>query len=241
MPEPKAKDAPVEEKKDTKPVETPTEDKKEVKAGDVLDTKKEKSEDPKMVPEAVLIEIKKENKELAKELKDLKKQIEEGASKKEVSADLKDLAKKHNVDADFLEDFANNVRKQAKEASEEELRPIKEKEISEKREKTFNEFFDKTLEEMPEYSKLVNKDVIRTLAFDPKNANKTFAQIFESAYGHLVTGKKTLETTKPRGGQDGAKVDIERARKDEKYLAEVLADPELKKEYNASIHLRIGM
>lgn len=243
---PEAKIVPAEESKDTKTVETKTESKEtneDVKVGDVLKTTKEEpKKETKMVPESVLIEYKKESKEVRKELDALKKSIESGATKKEVSTDIKDLAEKHGVDAEFLNDFAHAVRKEANEDTEEKIssikKPIEEKENAEKREKSFNEHYEKTLEELPEFKKLVNKDVIKALAFDPKNANKTFAQIFQDSYGHLVTGKKTLEPTKARGGAKDTEIDFKRASSDTEYFKEIMADPQLKKKYNEDIATR---
>lgn len=241
-----AKDAPnsEESKKEEKGGEQPKpeskeEGKKDAKAGDILGGKKKESEEVKMVPEAVLIEMKKENKQMAKDMADLKTLIEKGASKKEVTSDLKALAEKHNVDPDFLSEFADAVRKEATEAAKAELKPIEEENNASKRESIFNEHYEKTLKENPEYAKLVNKDVIKALAFDPKNKDKTFLDIFESAYGHLVTGKKTIDTTKPRGGKEDTKVDISRAQRDPDYFKEVMADPELKKQYNEGLSSRI--
>lgn len=243
MPEPEVK-VPAEESKDTKPAEEVAAPKKEETIGDALNTKIPTKE-PKMVPEAVLIEYKKENKEIHKELRDLKALIESGATKKEVSGDLKALAEKHNVDPEFLSEFADSVRKEADskidEKINEKIKPIEEKENAEKREKVFNQHFDKTLEEMPEYKDLVNKDVIRALVMDPKNANKTFAQIFNDSYGHLVTGKKTLDTTTPRGGQEDASIDFARAKSDSKYFEEIMADPQLKAKYNADLATRLRL
>jgi hypothetical protein len=243
-----AKVAPVAEDKKIEPVEAKTEPKsddkgeKEVKIGDALKTsdKKEPAEDkPRMVPEAVLIEYKKEAKAATKALEDLKKTIEDGATKKEVSKSIKDLAEKHNVDAEFLRDFADAVKKEAEAEVEEKvsarIKPITDKESADKVDKIFSEHFDKTLEAMPEYKAVVNKEVIKSLALDPKNANKTFAKIFEEAYGHLVTGKRTLETTKPRGGKDDTEIDFAKARKDAEYFKEIMSDPQLKKKYNEGI------
>lgn len=227
------KNAPEVESNETETVVAPTEIKTEVKIGDAFETTKP---EPKMVPEAVLIEYKKESKAVRKELDALKKSIEEGTTKTVVNQSLKDIADKHGVDAEFLGDFAQAVEKEAEAKAEEKfnakLRPIEEKELAEKRDKIFNEHFDKTLAELPEYSKLVNKDVIKALAFDPKNANKTFAQIFQDSYGHLVVGKKTLESTTPRGGKEDTSIDFTKADKDQTYFAEIMADPELKAKYN---------
>jgi hypothetical protein len=222
--------APAEESKETKPAETVAAPKEET-VGETLQVKEEVKE-AKMVPEAVLIEYKKESKAVRKELDALKKSIEEGSTKKEVKQSLKDIATKHNVDAEFLNEFSEAVRKEAETEAEEKMKPIQEKENAEKRDKIFESHFTKTLEEMPEFKNLVNKDVIRTLAFDPKNANKTFAQILQDSYGHLVTGKKTLETTKARGGAQDTEVDFSKARTNTEYFKEVMADPELKRKYN---------
>lgn len=243
-----AKKDPVVDAKDTKTVDTKTDDskdtkadKKDVKLGDALDTgKKTDARDQKLIDaETVISDMKKENKQMARDLKDIKTAIESGATKKEVSANLKELAEKHNVDVDFLQDFAATVRKDAKADAEAEVKPIKDAEQAEKLNKVFNDNFDLTLKDHPEYAKIVSKDVIKTLAFDPKNADKTFAQIMEESYGHLVTGKKTLESTKPRGGVKDAKVDFARASRDTEYFKEIMADPDLKKQYNENLGGRI--
>lgn len=235
--------APEEESKETKTVEAPAEVKKEETIGEALRTEKESEvKEPKMVPESVLIEYKKESKSVRKELDALKKSIEDGSTKKEVSQSLKEIADKHNVDANFLNEFATAVKKEAESDADEKLsqkmKPIEEKASAEKRDKIFEEHYDKTLAEMPEFAKIINKDVIKTLAFDPKNANKTFAQIFQDSYGHLVTGKKTLEPTTARGGKEDATIDLAKARRDTEYFKEIMADPELKKKYNEDIAIR---
>ena len=60
------------------PAETKVED---VTVGEII--KPEERKEPKMVPEAALLEYKKEAKELGKELKEIKKMMEEGRSDKE--------------------------------------------------------------------------------------------------------------------------------------------------------------
>jgi hypothetical protein len=94
--------------------------------------------------------------------------------------------------------------------------------------------------EMPEYSAIVNKDVIKTLSLDPANQNKTFQQLIEETYGNALGGKRTLETTTPRGGKALESVDFDRAKKDGKYLEEVLANPDTKKEYNEGLIGRLS-
>jgi len=85
----------------------------------------------------------------------------------------------------------------------------------------------------------VNAEVIKALAFNPANANKTYKQLLEEAYGNAITGRRTVETTVPRGGAKDTKLDMQRARTDTAYRREVLADPELKKQYNEGITDRV--
>ena len=59
---------------------------------------------------------------------------------------------------------------------------------------------EKALQNAPEYRDVVNVSVIKALAFNPANANKTYRQLLEEAYGNAITGQRTVETTTPRGG-----------------------------------------
>ena len=245
MPE-EVKNAAEEQDKTTIPAESETKEVPEVKEeatiGNVLGKKEEKQ--AKLVPEAVLIEYKKENKELVKEIKELKKMVEDGATKKEVSATVSQLAAEYPESKEFIEKFYTAIRAEAEANIESKvsskLKGFEEKENATRIEKIFNEHFEKTLEVMPEYKSLVNKEVIKSLSLDPKNANKTFPKILEEAYGHLVTGKKTLETTVPRGGKDTA-IDFNRAKNNQEYFKEIMADPELKRQYNDDLAKRLRL
>ena len=238
------KNTPAEEVKNIEPAtteavsEVPKGEAKEETVGDLLaPAKKEKEES---VPLATFLELKSSNKELMKELKGLKKSIEEGATKKEVSADLQELADKHNVDPDFLRDFAKAVRQQAEEEVtgkiEERLKPITERDRAEKLDKVFNEHFARAMESLPELKDVVNKETIKNLSLVPQNSNKTFTQIIEEAYGHVVQGKRTIDTASTRAGKtDSVDVDVDRAKKDPEYFSEVMGNPMLKKKYNESM------
>lgn len=214
---------------------------KDTKVGDALGEPKLEKKESKMVPEAVLLEYKKDNKELKKDIQELKKLIEDGATRSEISQELKDIAEEHNVDPEFLDKLAKSIRQQTKAELEAEVKPIKEKELAQKREEIFTENYNKTLEAMPEYKDLAQKEVIKALAMNPANANKTFAQILEMSYGHLVKGKKTIEQTTPRGGNDNEEIDFNKAQRDHKYFVEIMADPKLKAKYNEDLHKRIKL
>ena len=222
-------------------------DLKDAKVGDIIKTDEKPPEEVKArtVPEAVFLEEKRERKELAKELKEVKKLLEEGASRKEVSADVKEIAEEFGLTEQAVAKLIAKVGEQTKAEYDKEieakLAPIQAKERAENVEKTFNEHFDKLMEAMPEFKGIASKDVIRALAADPRNANKTFAKILEDSYGHLVVGKKTLEKTEARGGVSDAPIDNKRMINDMEYYKEVMANPELKKKYNEEFIKRVRL
>lgn len=234
--------AKVEAKSETK-AEAKVEE-KDTKVSDIIGKPEAKAEkqEAKMVPEAVLLEYKNQNKELKKDIQELKKLIEDGASKKEVSQSIQEIAEEHNVDPDFLQKIVKTIKQEAREELEKEvsakMKPFEEKDKNEKIEKAFNDEYSKVLEKYPEYKDIANKEVVKALTLNPKNSDKTFVQVLEEAYGHLVKGRKTLETTKSRVEQI-TDIDQERAGKDPEYFKEIMSDPELKKKYNEGLTKRL--
>lgn len=217
--------------------ETKVEAKKEETISEVLGTEeKPKAKEPKVVPEAVFLELK-------KELKTLKKSIEEGATKKEVSADIKSLAEKHNVDEGFLEELSAIMKSSSKAELESELAsklaPLQAKERQEKIDKAFDKAYKKALADAPEFEGVVNAEVIKTLSLDPKNANKTFNQLIEESFGHLVAGKRTIDYSSGSNRSDNT-LDMAKAKSDGEYFKKVMADPSLKKQYNEGINERLA-
>lgn len=219
---------------ESKPEETKVED---TKVSDIIKTEEKPPAEvkAKMVPEAVFLEEKRERKELAKELKEIKKLLEDGASQKEVSADVKDIAEEFGLTEQAVTKLIQKVGAQTKAEYDKEieakLAPIQAKERSEKEQKAFDDHFEKLMEAMPEFKGIATKENVRSLSLDPKNGNKTFAKILEDSFGHLVVGKKTLEKTEARGGVSDAPVDIKRMAKDPGYYNEIAANPELFKKY----------
>jgi len=226
--------------------ETPAEAEtpKEETIAEVLKRSEEstKKEEPRLVPEAVLLEYKSQNKELKRDIKELKTLIESGASQREISEDLRDIAKEHDVDENFLKKLAKNIKLEAEKDLEEkfsaDIKPIKDRERAERMEVIFNEHYNKTLEVMPEFKDVANREIIKQLSLSPANAKKTFSQILQETYGHLVGGKRTMETARARREGPIVEIDFRRASKDQEYLKEILANPELKKIYNKDIGRR---
>lgn len=203
-----------------------------------LEKPEEKKDDS--VPLATFLELKKESKEMKAQLAALQQRAsEDNMSKAEISSNLQSIAAQHNIDPQFLTQLAGAIRNEAKADLEESLKPIREKEKQEGRERAFNTYFNKALENMPEYKDVVNAEVIRQMAFNPANAKKTYAQLIEEAYGNALGGKRTLEPVTPNAKVSDNKLDYSRARSDPSYFKEVMADPELKREYNSQIEKRI--
>lgn len=175
-----------------------------------LHQEKPKPEKPKVVPMARL------DKEIAK--------------RKELEAKLA----QYETDEDDSDEAEPVVTKLAQ-----KLEQLEEKDRIEALNKTFMTHFTAALENAPEYKDLVNVEVIKAMAFNPANANKTYKQLIEEAYGNALTGRRTIETSTPRGGTKDGKVDMELAAKDPTYRREVLADPVLRKQYNEGLTDRV--
>lgn len=197
------------------------------------------------VPLATFLEIKKDNKELAKAVKDLETLVRQGAAPVEVSDEIAALGKEFDVDSQFLSKLTtvltNRARGEAKAEAEATLKPLQEKERQAAIDQAFKTHFDAALEAAPEFKGIANADVIKTLSLDPKNANKTFAQIIEDTYGALIPGKRTIETTQPGGGKEPETIDFDRAGKDGEYFKQIMANPTLKAKYNAELPKRLKL
>lgn len=214
------------------PAETPEETPKEKTPETLGETLKEAPlpEKPTVGLDKFL-EMKKDNKELKKEIQDLRKSIEQGATKKEVRRDIAALAEEHNVDPEFLSELASAIRAEAEQSIEDRLRPLTERDQNQQREAKFKQLLDATLEEMPEFKGVINENILKQLAYNPANKDKTFAQLVEETYGGYVgKDRKTIETTRPH--VDSSSVDYERAKTDMDYYKEVMSDPIAKKKYN---------
>jgi len=220
--------------------EAPAEEpKEEVTIKDVVgeqpETPKHNSK-PESVPIDVFIDMKKELKE---EIRSLKKDFD---SKGSVTSDLnmRDLASKHDVSEDLVADLANAIESKTVGAFEERFKSIEAKDKQKDVKAALDKHFAEAIEEMPEYKDIVAPDVIKSLALKAENQDKTFSQLIEETYSRAITGKRTVESTTPRGGQDPQTVDIKKAQTDPAYFKEVMADPDLKAQYNDGIENRIN-
>ena len=174
-----------------------------------------------------------EKKDFKKTIADLRKQIEQNGNSEDISESIDELAEEYpEIDPSFIKKLSKTLKSELKKETEAELKPIKEKERKEHIDQAFKREFDKVLDQSPEYKDIANPDVIKALSLDPRNAKKTFSQIVEEAYGKAIVGRRTMETTTPRGGNEPETIDYDRANTDEKYLAEILANPDTKDQFN---------
>lgn len=233
-PEEEVKETEVETEEETESTDEPEESKVET----IADLLTEEKDD--RVPLKTFLETKKEKKALEREISELKEQAKKGATKTEINSDLKSIAEKYDVDANFLEELSASIYSKAKEEAETAIKPILEEKSREKIDIALMESINKALETMPEYEGVANKEVLKSLSKIPENRNKTFQQIIEETYSKTVTGKRTMETSTPRGGKEGS-YDEERMRTDPQYFSEVMASPELKKKYNDSLVGRLKL
>lgn len=192
------------------------------------------------VPLAAFLDMKKDNKELTKAVKDLQKKLDDGhASKEDIADDLDALASEFDIDPKFVSKLSRILEAKAEKKVGESMRPILEQnEKLTKKEKddlidtAFKKHYAKAIESMPEYADIANADAIKALSLLKENANKTFAELIENTYGKAITGKRTIEPTKPGGGKEPAPLDYDRAKNDTEYFKEIMANPELKAQYN---------
>ena len=181
------------------------------------------------------LDIKKENKQLKRDMKNLAERIEQGGDT-DVSGDLEALADEHNVDKAFLAKLVKRIEAKAEKSLEErineKLEPITKKEQEKRLNDVFSKAYSEAMERMPEFNGIANADVIKALATNPANAKKTLTQIVEEAYGGAIQGRATIESTK--SVHKDTTVDVAKAKTDSEYFAKVMADPTLKAQYNKS-------
>lgn len=200
-----------------------------------------KKEEPKTVGLDKFLDEKRGRKALEKEVASLKKLIEDGGTKEEISESLSELSDEYpDVDPKFLNKLVKTIKAETQKELDDKFRPLEEKDRQVKLQTVFKKGFSEAIDTMPEYSKVVNEDVIFKLSLLPENGNKTFVQLIEETYSNALGGKRTLDTTvAPRGGKEPEPLDIGKARKDPAYFAEIQANPKLKAQYNDQM-LRSG-
>ncbi len=228
-------------------VKAETEAKVEVKGKSIHETVGEGESEKNSIPEAAFLSEKKARKEAEREVKRLEKMISEGATKKEVTDEVSSIADEFNVDPKFLKKIAESIRKDVEADFEEKvsskLKPIEEMNKAEKFDRAFKKDIGEVLADMPDFKDIVNQDVIKSLTLkylsDSSKKNMTLREIVEETYGGALRGKRTIETTTPRGGKEPEDIDKARLKSDPSYFAEIMRTPSLKAKYNKEMMNRV--
>lgn len=204
---------------------------------------KEENKIPDSIPYDRFKEKVDSERELKTRVEELEAKIQEqDMSKKEVESDLSDIAAEHNIDPQVLDKVAERLYSKAQATIDEKLAPLDRKEREEKQGKIISQMLNKALESNPEYKDVVNPEILKQLALNPANANKTMSQLIQDTYGNAVqpSEKKTMESVAPGKSEVIDKVDYERAQKDSDYFAQIKADPKLKEQYNEQMRQQIS-
>jgi len=189
---------------------------------------------------------KKSRQAVEKRLAELEAQMASGATRDEIYADVDSIANEYNVDPDFLAKLTKQIESGLDSKIQDKLRPITEEKEKAKFDVTFNERLSNALEQMPEYSKVINPEVIKQLFLLRDNNGKlvhgniSLEQLIENTYVNAIGGKRTLESAQPRGRQEPTDIDTARMQTDGTYYKEVMSNPTLKAKYNSGLADRLS-
>lgn len=209
---------------------------------EVLETLSEKSDD--VVPLKKYMAEKNAKREAEHKAKDLEVEIAKlrenpYKSNQDIKVDVQSLSEKHGIDAEVLQDILNasyNMTKEKVKAElEQEFTPklaefeqIKREKEKQDFESKFNNLVSQSLNEMPEYSDLVDKDDLKTWVKSGQYSKLTLPQLIEQKYGKFLVGKKTIESS--HASKQVEMPDTSKPLSDEQLL-KLDTDPELRKKW----------
>lgn len=240
---------PAEQKPEAKG-ETPAEgEKAQQTIAEVLEpeAKVEKPKAPETVGLDKYLKEKDKRKALENELAELRQKHQDGATDKEVSDDINEIAEEYDIDPKFLTGIVKAVETRVRSEYDEKLKPLTEEKERTRQATAFQTSFETALANVPEYKNVVDMETIRQLSMlrDSSgklvNGTKTIEQLIEQTYANALGGKRTFETTTPRGGQEPAEIDFAKAQKNTEYFKEIMANPTLKRKYNEGLEKRLKL
>jgi hypothetical protein len=205
----------------------------EASLGDALGDKLAEPEKKTVGLDKYLTE-KNKRKELEAELEKVKEAKDDGATKAEIQTDLQAIADEYNLDADVLAKVGEALQAKANAALDERLEPILNDKRVAARDAKFKELYDNAIANAPEYDGVVNVEVIKQLATNSANKDKTMSQLIEGTYGHLLGSKSSIERSQNTRIESG-KIDMKEADQNPEYFKKVLADPTLKGQYDQNV------
>lgn len=242
----------TEKKVETTPeVETteetkPQEEKPQMETLESLETLSEKTDDS--VPLKKYMAEKNARRDVEAKAKELEAEITKlrenpYKSNQDIKLDVKSLSDKHGIDEEVLSDILNasyNMTKEKVKAElQQELNPklaeletIKKEKEKQDFENKFNNLVNQSLQEMPEYTDLVDKDDLKQWIKSGQYSKLTLPELIEQKYGKFVVGKKTLESSHASKQVDP--IDASKPLTDEQIL-KLDSDPDLKKQWREGL------
>lgn len=222
------------------PQESP-EDKSDEPTLNSLQNSEEKNKIPDSIPYSRFKEVNDESKAkdaLITELQEKLESLDSKPTKADAAEGLSEIAKEYNLDEEALGRVAKSIEAAALAKVQETVEPLTKAQKESQANHAFEKMYTSALENHPQYKDIANKEVIRQLAFNPANANKTFSQLLKDVYGSVAgksQGSKTMETTQKGRTETIEKIDYKRASSDSEYFKQIMADPKLKAEYNSKV------
>lgn len=161
--------------------------------------------------------------------------------------EIASLAEKYDVDAEFMSEFAKIMKAEALKEAQEKYDPILKKQAEEKalseKEKLFNQVFDKVSESYSEYAGIINKDIIREMALNGKNADKSVRQLIESVYGGVIKSKEEAPASSFEQSRPSTKKskDIDFSNLSDSDHDLIASDPKVREEYGKWLESNLNL
>lgn len=213
------------------------EEKKSSSAADLPDLPEEPQDkepnEPDTVPLATFLELKKDMKELKKEVEGASSKSQE---KKVAIEGIDDLRRKYpDVNEDFISDMLSSATAEATKKIEAKYEPIIQRQEAEKKQAAFDRAFDKlyneTVEANPDLPKSIDKDAIKALAISPQYRNTPLSELLQKMYGGVVQEGKSSSETAMRASADRVEdiVSFDNITPEQKNL--IMKDDKVRKKY----------
>lgn len=160
--------------------------------------------------ESLIVELKREKKELARKVAELEAKHAKDGDDDELDDDLDALAKEFDVDPKFAKRLKSSILAETKAESDKLLAPLREADKARQQvtiRNSLSEQFDTLANDFPELSNHNKEAFIKyTLAVtvnDPNERKKPVSQLVEEMYGITLKGRGSEGYgASPRGGED---------------------------------------
>lgn len=213
--------------------------------GEEVDASKDTKEVKKPSVFSDMISFKKENKELKRELKEQREQMNslmDRISNKSVGLEEVDkFAEKWDIPPDFVSELKGMVKSNSSvEELKEEVQSLKERDEEEKRQVRLNDAIEKELSRVlnqnPEYKEFCNVEAVKSYA--KLNTNKSMESIILELYGNIINSKsKNIEDYSSSGKGYDKEIDYSNPSGEE--AKAILENPKLQEKYGKNLVERL--